>query len=637
MDAAREPTRTQFSSRLAIETPEHVVVELELAGLGSRVAAVVIDTIFLFLLLAGLGFVIAGLVSVTGSARAAAWIAGIGILVYVLAFWGYFVLFEALNGGRTPGKKYVGIRTLMDTGHPITFGAAAARNLVRVVDNLPFVGLPMLLLHRQHKRLGDLVAGTIVVREQAGHLKLGAAATAPPAAVAAATAIEAGAPELSDAEYALVGRLLERLDDLDALHRTRLVEDVAGRLAPRFPRRPADSEPFLVELYAAELEKRRGRFATRAAAGAGRTTVAAERFVARKQAAWEEFHALAANAERTGLSSLGPGEIPGFTARYREVIADLARARTYGVDTRVLNYLERIVTAGHNAIYRLGRARRWGVAPVLLRELPAAVMREGKAVLVAVALFTIPAVAGYFVIRERPEAAYELLPETMLERAEAGAEDQAAGTGYAETPDPFLPLVATSIIANNVQVAFAAFAFGVTAGLGTVLVLLLNGLFLGAVMGLFANYGLAGWLLTFVAGHGVLELAAIFIAGGAGLVIARAMVAPGDLRRRDAMVVHGRTAIRMVGAATCLLVLAGTIEGFLSASDAPAALKLGVSLVSAGLLGLYLVNGHRYAATASRPPEATPTRSLEPDSNLPGRVLTSAGGAGRAPARAATA
>ena len=84
------------------------------------------------------------------------------------------------------------------------------------------------------------------------------------------------------------------------------------------------------------------------------------------------------------------------------------------------------------------------------------------------------------------------------------------------------------------------------------------------------------------------------VAGGAGLVVARALVAPGDLRRRDALVLAGRVAIRMVGAAACLLILAGTIEGFLSASDAPAALKLAVSAASGVLLVLYLANGRRH-------------------------------------------
>jgi len=593
MDTPRPLARDGFTRRLAIETPEHVVVELELAGLGSRMAAGVVD-----------GLVVAGIEMVLGLALAVAgarlgtgvagWLIAVGILLSFLAFWGYFVLFEALNGGRTPGKRYAGIRVIMDTGHPVTFGAAAVRNLLRVVDAQPvvahLVGAGFVLLHPQHKRLGDLVAGTIVVRDRPAEVPAVRSAQIP-----AAGGVEVGAPELADAEYRLLSRLIDRLDSLDAARRVRLAGDLAARLAERFPRRDPDPEAFLVALHASERERRGGRLATRTVAGAGRSGLASERFVNRKQAAWEEFHRLAAAAERGGLERLGPSEIPGFAARYREVAADLARARTYGVDPRVLDHLERIVTAGHSAIYGLRRRRRRTVAAVLVRELPAAVFAARAYVLVALILFAVSSVAGYSTIRERPEAAAELLPDGMIARAETGRDDATAGRGYAEAPDPYLPVFASGIVANNVQVAFFAFAFGITAGLGTVLLLVFNGFFLGAALGLFVDYGLGGWLLTFVAAHGVLELAAIFIAGGAGLVVARALVAPGDVRRRDALVVGGRAAIRMVGAAACLLILAGTIEGFLSASDAPAALKFAVSAASGALLVLYLANGRRHA------------------------------------------
>jgi len=275
------------------------------------------------------------------------------------------------------------------------------------------------------------------------------------------------------------------------------------------------------------------------------------------------------------------------------VAADLARAVTYGVDARTVGLLERVVAVGHNALYGL-RRRAWPrVDRLLLAELPAAVVRKRAYVLTALTLFALPGIAGFALLRERPQVAYEVLPVTMLQRAAAGGEQRALGFGYAESPSPFLPLVASHIIANNVQVAFGAFAFGITAGIGTVLVLLFNGLFFGAVLGHFGNVGLADWLLTFVAGHGILELTAIFIAGGAGLLVARALIAPGDLARRDALVVHGREAIRMVGASACLLLVAGMIEGFVSASGMGAAYKLTVSGATLVLLGLWLEAGRR--------------------------------------------
>src|SRR5438552_5615221 len=93
-----------------------------------------------------------------------------------------------------------------------------------------------------------------------------------------------------------------------------------------------------------------------------------------KREGWETFRALAARAERLGLKQLGAAEIPGFAAQYREVASDLARARTYSVDPRVLEYLERVVSAGHNALYGRHIGQRVPIVRLALRELPAAVV-----------------------------------------------------------------------------------------------------------------------------------------------------------------------------------------------------------------------------------------------------------------------
>src|SRR5205823_5896819 len=510
-----------------------------------------------------------------------------------LLFWCYFLLFEALNHGRTPGKRLMGIRVVMDTGHPITLAAAAVRNLIRVVDALPFglVGLAFVLFHPQNKRLGDIVAGTVVARDRPEDLQL---AGVPPDREPGAEPLGTGPPELSDEEFRLLDQYLGRVERLDGTLRRRFTADLAARFAPRFPRRDADPEAFLVRLHTAEFEKRSGRLAARPTEGVGRTTVVAERCVTRKRDSWEAFRTLAARAERIGLKQLGAAEIPGFAARYREVAADLARARTYGVDPRVLEYLERVVSAGHNAVYGRHIGHRVHMDRLVLRELPAAVVAARAYVVTALLMFAVPAMTGYVLIRERPAIAEQVLTDEMLARARAGAEHRAQGVGYAQQPSMYLPVIATGIITNNVQVAFLGFAFGITAGIGTVLLLVFNGLYFGAVLGLFANYGLAGWLLTFVAGHGVLELSAIFIAGGAGLLVARALLAPGDLTRRDALVLAGRQAVRLVGASVLLLGLAGTIEGLLSASDAPAPFKFATSGATVVLLILYVASGRHY-------------------------------------------
>lgn len=602
MTPARDPLATQFSRLITVETPEHVALQLELAGLGSRLAAAAADLFVLTVV----EWALSEVLSAAGIGGLAYWIQAIGVAIGFIIFWGYFVLFEALNGGRTPGKLLLGIRVVMETGHPVTFGAAAVRNLVRVVDGLGlfFLGLLLVLLHPQNKRLGDIAAGTIVVRERPTDVTLGRIGAAPLVAVPALSDLaEPGIPQLTDPEFRLLGQVLDRLDSLEAARRARFITELMSRFAARFPDRDPDPVVFLSRLHEEEQAKRRGR-----AAGARRTAGTGERFVARKREGWERFRLEAVRVERLGLKSLAPQQLVEFVGHYREVAADLARARTYDADERVLEYLGRIVAAGHNAVYGLRGFRRRRFGHLIGREFPAAVFAARAYVLTACLLFAAPAATGYALLRERPDLAFDVMPAEMIARAEEGGRRQAEGFGYAEQASPFLPLMASGIIANNVQIAFVAFAFGILGGVGTALVLILNGLFFGAVVALFSNYHLAGWLLTFVAGHGVLELTAIFVAGGAGLLIARALIAPGDLTRHDALIVNGRLAIRLVGAATCMLLLAGTIEGFASASDAPVALKYAVSSASVVLLGLYLANGYRYLKTEQGAQSSTANR-----------------------------
>ncbi len=316
--------------------------------------------------------------------------------------------------------------------------------------------------------------------------------------------------------------------------------------------------------------------------------------MARKRSQWEAFHAVATRVERAGVGALPPGEIPAFAARYREIAADLARARTYGVDPRVVEYLERLVAAGHNALYRSRGRARLPLGRYLLQDFPAAVVQSWRFVVVAFLLFAVPAGVGYVMLREQPALADELASPVMVSRAEEAAEEMAAGRGYAQAPGEDRPEIAAFIISNNIWVCFQAFIGGLMVGIFTTFALLFNGLMIGTAYGVFANYHASMYLTTFIAPHGVLELTAIFISGGAAFRLARALIAPGDRTRRDALVVEGIIAARMIGAVVSLLALAGTIEGLLSTSDAPAAVKFGVSAASAVLLGLYFASGRSY-------------------------------------------
>ena len=574
-------------------------VRFELAGVGSRVAAGLLDLLVLWLglmlLWVGGGAIVSDIVPAHGAASG--WLtAGLILLTFCLV-WGYFTLFEALNAGRTPGKQALGIRVVMDTGRSLTPQAAVVRNLVRFIDcyfpAVPFApAILAIALHPSNKRLGDMAAGTIVVRDRPTDWTLGATVGAP-GRDSTVEAVETGPPELSEEEFRLLDGFLGRLNELTLDVQARITADLVRRFEPRIPRRIPDLQGYLVSVFVDEQRKRRSRFAPRAQAGAaGRITVPAERFVQKKREGWEAFRTTALRVERSGVSALAAGEIPAFAAQYREVAADLARARTYQVDPRVIAYLERVVTAGHNALYRARGKQRTPLPHYILRDFPASVVQSWQYVLLAFLLFSIPAAVGYVMIRERPALAEELVSPVMVARAEAAAENQAEGRGYAETNKEERPQVAALIITNNITVSFGTFVGGLTAGVLTTWLLFANGMMFGLALGLFRNYQALNYLLTFVLGHGVLELTAIFISAGAGFRLAKAMIAPGDRTRRDALVVEGRIAARMIGAVVTLLAIAGTIEGLLSTSSAPAAWKYGVSAASAVFLVLYLANGY---------------------------------------------
>ena len=567
-------------------------MRFELAGVGSRVAAALLDLFILWLSLFGLLITSSWLDIVPRLARG--WVSAMLVLLLFLLFWGYFALFEALNGGRTPGKQALGIRVVMDTGRSVTAGAAVVRNLVRLLDCyfpfLPFLpALVMMFVSRSNKRLGDMAAGTIVVRDRPTAWSIGGKTEA------GAELIETGPPELSEEEFRLLDRFLGRLHELAPDVQFRIGTDLARRFEARIPRRTGEINAYLVDVFAAEQTKRRSRFATRPQTGAaGRTTMTAERFLARKRDAWDAFHKLALRMERTGVGGLATGEIPPFAAQYREVAADLARARTYQLDQRAIEYLERVVSAGHNALYRARGRARTPFLHYLLRDFPAAVVQSRVYVLVALLLFMVPAAVAYMMIRERPAMAEDVMPQGMIRRAEQAAERQARGRTYAQTDAEERPIAAAMIITNNIQVSFGVFVGGLTCGLLTVWLLVVNGMMLGFGFGLFKNYGVLSYLTTFVAGHGVLELSAIFISAGAGFRMAKAIIAPGDRTRKDALVVEGRVAVRMIGAVITLLAIAGAIEGLLSTSDAPAMLKIGVSAATIVLLLLYFASGRAH-------------------------------------------
>lgn len=154
--------------KLTIDTPEQVHLEFALAGVGSRFMATLLDHIIQLVLYLVIFFGAGLLASAPLAKLTERWIVALAIFAGFVVYWGYYAIFESVWKGQTPGKKWAGIRVIKDSGRPITPFEAAARNLIRIVDYLPSfyaVGLVTMWLNDKHRRVGDYVAGTLVVHE----------------------------------------------------------------------------------------------------------------------------------------------------------------------------------------------------------------------------------------------------------------------------------------------------------------------------------------------------------------------------------------------------------------------------------------------------------------------------------------
>jgi len=178
--------------RYRVETPEQIGLEYDIAGLGTRFLAALIDTLILgftlsLVLCIGTFGLALSLSSVADGDAAAIWAFAIITLLVFAIFWGYYVFFETIWHGQTPGKRRAGLRVIREGGYPIGFSQAALRNIVRIADFLPFsyaIGATVMLFDKQSRRLGDFVAGTLVIKEPRDLTLDAVASAAPPMPVA---------------------------------------------------------------------------------------------------------------------------------------------------------------------------------------------------------------------------------------------------------------------------------------------------------------------------------------------------------------------------------------------------------------------------------------------------------------------
>ncbi len=310
-----------------------------------------------------------------------------------------------------------------------------------------------------------------------------------------------------------------------------------------------------------------------------------EGFERAREAGWAAFEAALA-------AGTAPPDGFDLPARYRGLCRDLALARDRGFSTSLVDRLNRLALEGHQRLYG-ARAARGSLVEFFAQQLPAALRREARLLALASLLFYGSAALALALDLWKPDLIYHLMSAERVAEFESMYDP---GTTYYGTPrDTASDFGAFAFYAsNNIGVALRTFAWGVFFGIGSLGLLVFNGVYLGVVAAHITQLGFARPFYSFVIGHSACELTALVLAAMAGMKLGWALVAPGPRRRARALREAAAACVPILYGAVALLAIAAVIEGFWSSNHAlPAALKLAVGGALWIGVGLWIALGGR--------------------------------------------
>ena len=315
------------------------------------------------------------------------------------------------------------------------------------------------------------------------------------------------------------------------------------------------------------------------------------RWLDKRKPYWTRLDQLLDQTTRHGLRKLGRSELQELGLLYRQIAADLAALREDRGSVHFARYLNQLLARAHNIIYSAHKASPSALLEFFGQTYPRVFRRNVGFVGLALIIFLASALVGAVLAYQDPDFKLGILGPQMVDTIDRHEMWTHSIVGIK-------PLASSAIMTNNMSVAFMTFALGITAGIGTIYMMLFNGLLLG-VIGMACHLsGMSLKLWDFVAPHGVLELPAIFLAGGAGLRIASGLLFPGYLPRRESLVRAGADAVQLVLGTIPILIVAGIIEAFVSPTGLAARLKFAMAASLFALLMAYLFGAGRSAAKA---------------------------------------
>jgi len=319
-------------------------------------------------------------------------------------------------------------------------------------------------------------------------------------------------------------------------------------------------------------------------------------FVKTRRARWDRLAAMCDHIDREGLGSLDAAHLVELGSVYRQVASDLAFVQSYYPGSELLELLNALVARAHSHVYQTGGGRLAGFRTTVLRVWPRTFRANLRYFRAALTVFLLAALAGAAASLADERLAPLFLSQGIIDSIHR--HEMWTDQLFAIIPGSFS---AFRIMANNLLVSYFVFAGGIAFGLGSLFILAVNGMMVGAVIALCARHGMAVPLFNFMTGHGVVELSAIIVCGAAGLILGEAVLAPGRLSRKDALRTRGPEAVRLVVMGTVFLIMSALVEGYFSPSHAlPAAAKITFGLLFGAFFYAYVFFAGRGEAAGDR-------------------------------------
>jgi uncharacterized membrane protein SpoIIM required for sporulation len=305
-----------------------------------------------------------------------------------------------------------------------------------------------------------------------------------------------------------------------------------------------------------------------------------DKFIRENIETWKFLESTVAKLKSKGFKKFGKDELNNFMYSYNLVCGHLSYSRTYFGNTKTTDYLNRLVASAHSYIYATRTSNAKKMLKFFFMDFPLLIKQNIGYLIASTSLFLGAVLLSFIFTAVSPDNASAFMPQELIDGI----------NNFSDTGRKWDSAIqSSSIMTNNIQVGFLAFALGVTLGVGTCYIMILNGFILGGAAALALNKGISVQFWALILPHGVFELFAIFVCGASGLLIGKSIVNPGKFSRKDSMVRYGKTAIYLICCTIPIFTIAGIIEGFFTPSGVSHAGKLMFSLFTLLLLVFYMV------------------------------------------------